>query len=100
MSERIKIHDLLLSIGGPNVYLQAPSNIFMKYPAIKYEENKIENIHANDLVYYQKKSYTITVISKDVNENIVYLVSKLPQCSFDRRYVKDNLYHSVFDMYY
>lgn len=98
MGSRLKLHSLLVSIGGPNVYYQAPPSI--SYPAIKYEKNKIQNIHANNTVYYQKTSYSITIISKVVDDPIVDKISKLPQCSFDRKYIGDNLYHNVFNMYY
>ena len=98
MGNRLKLHALLLTIAGPNVYYKAPS--VMIYPAIKYERNKIENKHADDSVYYQKTSYSITVISKIVDDDIVDKISRLPQCSFDRQYVADNLYHNVFNMYY
>jgi hypothetical protein len=100
MSSRLELHNLLLSIGGPNVYYQVPSNLTMKYPAIKYSLNKIENKHANNLVYNQDVSYTITVMSKDADEPIVSKISKLPKCSFDRSYIQDNIYHTVFSMYY
>ena len=100
MKDRLSLHNLLLSIAGPNVYYQVPSNMTMKFPAIKYEKKKIENKHADDSVYYQKTSYTITVISKVVDDIIVDNISKLPQCSYDRQYISDNIYHTVFDMYY
>jgi len=100
MDNRLELHELLLTLGGPNVYYQSPSNLLMKYPAIKYTKNRIENIHANDLVYNQNTEYSITVMSKSVDDNIVDKISKLPKCSFDRSYVSDSIYHTVFNMYY
>lgn len=100
MNNRLELHNLLLDIAGPNVYYQVPSNVNMKYPAIKYEKSKINNNHADDSVYYQKTSYSITVISKIVDDPIVDKISKLPRCSYDRQYVADNIYHTVFEMNY
>lgn len=100
MSNRLKIHDLLLSIAGPNVYYQGPNNIGMKYPAIVYEKSKIENKHANDSIYLLKTAYSITVISKVVDNEVVEKISKLLLCSFDRQFITNNLYHDVFNMYY
>lgn len=100
MGNRLAMHNLFISIAGPNVYYQPPTGLIMKFPAIKYEMKKIENEYANNSVYYQKKSYTITVISKVVDDNIVSIISNLPLCKFDRQYISDNLYHTVFDMYY
>lgn len=100
MNSRLELHTLLLGIGGPNVYYQLPSNIVMKYPAIKYTKSKIQNTHASNLVYYQNTTYTITVMSKIVDDDIVDKISKLPQCSLDRLFIQDGIYHSVFNIYY
>jgi len=100
MGSRLALHNLLLSIGGPNVYYQVPSNLSIIYPAIKYSINKIEGKHADDAVYCQDKSYLITVMSQDADCDIVDKISILPKCVFDRQYVVDNIYHTVFIMYY
>jgi hypothetical protein len=100
MNSRLDLHNLLLSIGGPNVYYQVPSNITMKYPAIKYEKTGIDNDHANDLVYHQTISYTITIMSKIVDDPIIDTISKLPRCKYDRSYVVDGIYHTIFNINY
>lgn len=100
MGSRLDLHNLLLSIGGPNVYYQVPSNLTMKYPAIKYSINKIENKHADNSVYCQDKSYSIIIMSKDADCDVVDKISKLPKCSFDRKFIQDNIYHTIFNLYY
>ena len=100
MNKRIDLHNLLLELAGPNVYYQIPSNMKMKYPAVKYERGKIDNNHADNIVYSQNTSYTITVISKNPDEPIVEKISKIPTCEYDRDYIIDNLYHTVFKIYY
>ena len=100
MNNRIDLHNLLLEIAGPNVYYQIPSNMKMKYPAVKYERGRIDNNHADNIVYSQNTSYTITVISKNPDEPIVEKISKIPTCEYDRDYIIDNLYHTVFKIYY
>ena len=100
MGNRLDLHNLLVSIGGPNVYYQVPSDMTIKYPAIKYSVNKIENKYANDLVYNQDISYLVTIMSKDADCDIVDKISKLPKCSFDRQFITDNIYHNIFNMYY
>jgi len=100
MGNRLALHNLLLSIGGPNVYYQVPSTLSMIYPAIQYSINLIENKHADDIVYCQDTSYSVIVMSKDADCDIVDKISMLPKCTFDRRYVVDNIYHTVFNMYY
>ena len=100
MNNRIDLHNLLLKLAGQNVYYQIPSNMKMKYPAVKYERGRIDNNHADNIVYSQNTSYTITVISKDPDEPIVEKISKIPTCEYDRDYIIDNLYHTVFKIYY
>ena len=100
MNKRIDLHNLLLKLAGPNVYYQIPSNMKMKYPAVKYERGRIDNNHADNIVYSQNTSYTITVISKNPDEPIVEKISKIPTCEYDRDYIIDNLYHTVFKIYY
>lgn len=100
MSNRLLLHDLLLKIGGPNVYYQIPDTMTIKYPALKYSLNKIENHHANDSVYNQDVSYMITVMSKNPDEELVDKISKLPKCSFDRKFIQDNIHHTIFTLYY
>lgn len=100
MNKRIDLHNLLLELAGPNVYYQIPSNMKMKYPAVKYERGRIDNNHADNIVYSQNTSYTITVISKNPDEPIVEKISKIPTCEYDRDYIIDNLYHTVFKIYY
>lgn len=87
-------------LGSRNVYFQPPSNIQMKYPAIIYSREKIENTFADDSVYKQDTIYRITFIDKDPDNETVYKLSQLPLCRYDRHYVSDNLNHDVFTLYY
>lgn len=100
MSNRLELHNLLVSLCGTNVYYQTPSNMVMKYPCVKYTISDIQNKHANDSVYKQDTSYTVTVMSKDADDQIVTKISKLVKCSCDRRFVQDNIYHTVFNLFY
>ena len=83
-----------------HVYFQPPANVSMTYPAIRYERARIDNSSANNNVYIQHLAYTVTVIDKDPDSEIVANVSKLPMCRFNRHYTADNLNHDVFLIYY
>lgn len=87
-------------LGSKHVYYQPPANLQMGYPAIVYSREKIENIHADDSIYKQDTVYKITIIDKDPDSNIVYKISQIPMCRYDRHYVSDNLNHDVFTLYY
>lgn len=101
MNNRLNLHELLCkTLGSRQVYFQPPESVKMKYPAIVYSRNRIDNEHANDGVYIQSPSYSITVIDKNPDSDIVERVSRLPRCRFDRHYTADNLNHDTFTIYY
>ena len=101
MGSRLELHEVLCeALGSRNVYFQPPANIQMKYPAIVYSRNRINNSYANNSVYRQDYSYEITVIDKDPDSEIPQRGSLLPRCRFDRHYVADNLNHATFTIYY
>lgn len=101
MKTRFELHSLLESIlGSKNVYFQPPTGLQMKYPAIVYSRNRIDNRNANNSVYLQNVSYQIIVIDKNPDSEIVFKVSKLPLCRHDRHYKADNLNHDSFTIYF
>lgn len=101
MASRLELHELLCEVlGSRNVYFQPPAKLVMKYPAIVYSRNNIENKFANNSVYGQKHSYDVTVIDYDPDSEIVSKVSKLPMTRFSRHYTSDNLNHDSFVIYY
>lgn len=101
MGSRVDLQLLLESIlGSENVYFQPPASVSMKYPAIVYSRDDIENFNANNGVYAQSTAYMVTVIDKNPDSEYVKKVSQLPLCSYDRHYVADNLNHDVFTLYF
>ena len=100
MNDRLALHELLCEkLGSRNVYFQPPESVKMKYPAIRYSRNRIENTSADNIVYKQAVSYTITVIDRDPDSSIVERVSTIPHIMYDRSYIADNLNHDVFRLF-
>lgn len=100
MNDRLELHELLCqTLGSRNVYFQPPESVKMKYPAIVYSRNRIENTSADNIIYRQSVSYTITVIDRDPDSDIVERMSQLPRMRHDRSYVADNLNHDVFTLF-
>ena len=87
-------------IGSRNVYFDPPQSVRMKYPAIVYSRNGIDNLHANNLVYGQFNSYSLTVIDEHPDGELYRKVSKLPRCKWNRHFKSDNLNHDEFTLYY
>lgn len=107
MNRRLMLHKLLCEVlscptSGDNcrVHFQPPSSVRMKYPAIVYALDDIENTFADDGVYLSKKKYLITVIDSDPDSKLIEKVSILPTCRYNRHYTKDNLNHDVFEICY
>lgn len=98
--KRIDFHNTLVAIQSDlRVYYQPPATVKMEYPAIVYSRRDIGNSYADDNVYSQGMTYEVIVIDKDPDSVIVEKVSKLPKCRFERSYVYDNLYHTVFTIF-
>lgn len=98
---RPELHEILCTIlGSRNVYFQPPESIKMKYPAIVYSLNGIDNQYADGGVYLSHRKYSVTVIDKDPDSGIVGKAASMPKCRFDRAYRKDNLNHFVFTLFY
>lgn len=101
MNRRLELHEILCEIlGSRNVYYQPPASLMMQYPAILYSRYDIENTPADNIAYKQSHFYQVTVIDKDPDSEVVYKVSRLPMCVFDRHYATDNLNHDVFTICY
>lgn len=101
MASRLSLQTLLESVlGSRNVYFQPPPSVKLKYPAIVYSRNDIDNIYADNDVYKQEREYTIVVIDSNPDSIHVDNVSKIPRIKFNRHYASDNLNHDVFTLYY
>ena len=101
MASRLDLHEELCKLlGSRNVYFQPPESVKMNYPAIVYFRDKIDNTFANNEVYLTKRGYTVTVIDKDPDSELVEKMIKFPTSKWNRHYTSNNLNHDVFSIYY
>lgn len=101
MASRLDLQLLLENlIESSNVYFQPPESVKMKYPAIVYALEDIDNVHADNGVYSSHKKYSVTVIDYDPDSVFVDMVAALPTCRFNRHYTSDNLNHWLFSLYF
>lgn len=101
MERRLELHQILCDILGNNqVYFQPPSTIRMLFPCIVYNLTNIESIYADNFGYEKYKGYTVTYIDTNPDSDIPSKIADLELSSFDRQYVTDNLYHTVFMVFY
>lgn len=100
MDKRIKLQYFLEELAGNrNVYFQPPESVKLRFPAIVYSRDGIENTHANNRVYGQSTMYQITVIDADPDSEIVKKLSMLPNCHYEAHFVVDNRNHDRFNLY-
>lgn len=98
---RLKLHEILENIPGvKRAYFQPPEDIRMIYPCIRYERTNGLTEFADNVPYGFTMRYAVMVIDTDPDSRIVEEIAKLPMCTFDRCYSTDNLYHSVFTLYF
>jgi len=102
MGTRIQLHEKLLALFGSNhVYFQPPPTIKMAYPAIVYNFEGTYERPANDKRYVVENRYKVTFIHRDPDQNYSDdMYGVFPMCTYDRRFVNDNLYHDVYTLYY
>lgn len=87
-------------LGSENVYFQAPPDVYMKYPAIRYGISDIYNRYADGKKYKRNTRYDLTLIDYDPEPDTINKLLELPYCEFDRHYVTNNLNHFTFTLYY
>lgn len=91
---------VILKTLADNVYFQTPPNVTMKYPAIRYEWDDLDTQFANNAPYRRTKRYQVTVIAREPDSDVPMKVAALPMCTMVRRYIADNLVHTVFSLYF
>lgn len=101
MAQRPELHQVLLDIQtNGNVYFQPKSNIQMEYPCIVYHRDTESVSFADNRPYRKKQSYTVTVIDRNPDSPILDVLSDLPLCRKLSHFVKENLNHDVYNLYY
>lgn len=101
MDRRLELHERLCKIqGSRNVYFQPPTGFMMNYPCIVYKKSGNNVLHADNQPYVAKRQYTVTTISRDPDNDVGDKLMKMLHCGYDTSYVKDNLNHDVYKLYY
>ncbi len=98
MANRLKIDDILRDLlgDGGHLYFQPPPNLKMSFPCIVYERVRINTRFADNNPYQLNDVYQVTYIDTDPDSDMPDKLAKLHQCVFERFYINDNKYYSVF----
>lgn len=99
---RLNLHEELCEIlGSRNVYFQPPESVRLKYPCIKYSQSAPDVKMAGDKIYNSTERYELIYIDSDPDSKVPNeILNRFQMCRLDRRYVADNLNHSVLTIYY
>ena len=101
MDRRLSLQEILVNIlGSNNVYFQPPETIRLQYPCIIYERSNIDKKYADNRAYVSMVRYSLTLITRSPESDLVKAILELPYCSYDRYYAADTLNHDVFTLYY
>lgn len=88
-------------LGSKNVYFQPPESCKMQYPAIVYSLNDIDVNKADNVIYNINKSYSVTLIHKNPdNELKDSILNEFEYISFNRHYRAENLNHYNYTLYF
>lgn len=93
------LHSLRQVVNHDRVYFQPPENLKIGYPAIVFHLSKIEIDRASDVPYKGAKEYSVTLITKDPEPDVIDEILKIPYSSLDTTYISDGMNHFVFTVY-
>lgn len=100
MAKREQLHEKLKELlGSSQVYYQAPENLVMEYPCIRYSRSKPNVSHADNVKYINKECFEIIVIDKKPDNVVIEKILDLPLSIYDRHYSVNNLNHDVIILY-
>ena len=93
------LHILRQAVQHDRVYFQPPENLKIGYPAVIFHLSKIEIDRASDVPYKGAREYSVTLITKDPEPDVIDEILKIPYSSLDTTYISDGMNHFVFTVY-
>lgn len=101
---REELHEELVTILGSNsVYFQKPSSYKISYPAIVYSLSSADTKFADNSPYLHKRKYQLTLLTMDPDDELVEKITMsqtLQRVTFENHFVKDNIHHFIYRLYY
>lgn len=92
----------LESTNTGKVYFQPPSSVQLNYPCWVVERSKVYQPKANDKTYLFRPGYKCIFMNcEEPDPDVLYEISRrYENCHYQNHYVKDNINHDVFLIYY
>lgn len=99
--KRLALDEFLCrTLGDLKCYYSPPPGYEMKYPCIKYDLADPKIKYADNIPYFMKLQWVITVIDENPDSSVADLFFNMPSCTFDRKYSANDLNHFVFSLYF
>ncbi len=105
-SRRLEFDDELRKIqeevnGYHHTYFEPTESVRMKYDAVVYKRNDMNVRRADNKSYLIRDSYLLTVISRNPETFLPRAIQDhFERCAPGRFFVRDNLYHFPFTIFY
>ena len=106
MDRRLQLDDELRELqtevlGYQHTYFEPPESIRMEYDAVVYSRSVLNVRRANNKSYLTRDVYRVTVISRDPETPMPKALQEhFERCAPERFFVRDNLHHFPFTIYY
>lgn len=101
MDRRLELHKILKDASKlERVYFQPHENVRLVYPCLIYSLDGIKSEFGDNRGYIGNRQYQLTLITRDPDTVIIDRLMSLTMCTFSTSYVKDQLYHYIFRIYY
>lgn len=94
------LHELLIRLSQVKVYYQPPPSDKMEYPCIKYKKSGETPTYADDIRYFSKTRYILTVMDYDPDSKVLSKLEGLKYLTPDRNYTNDGLHHFVYTLFF
>lgn len=93
---RLTLHQNLIdALGSSNVYYNPPETIQMKFPAIVYSLDFIDQIHADNKKYIDWTTYKVIVVSNKPDHPAIRKILNMEMTRFSTSYTRNGYYHTV-----
>lgn len=100
-SKREELNEIFVEfLGTRNVYFQADENTGMQYPAIVYEIDGQDVIHADNNAHRRIDRYQVTLIDRNPDVPVREKIETLPLCTFSRAFALEGLNHRIYTLYF
>lgn len=97
-----ELREIQMEVNGyQHTYFEPPESVRLEYDAIVYIKSLMNVRRANNRSYSIRDGYLVTIISRDCETILPRVIQEhFERCTPERSFVKDNLYHFPFTIYY